>query len=215
MGDLLTDKGSEIGEMIRIHAILRAQAAPEYTEEQWPSSIQVQSKHNTPIEGFWLWVRKGEGHNLRNVLEEGRDRGIFNGSDDLHVCVFNWIWPPLVQHRLDGFCEYWNHHRIRKQQNKTLPAGTSPNQLWISPESAVATAKNCSIRVDMELVKALREELGGEEGRDEALQFVTREFEEEAQTAYTNLQTPAVDLTNVWHIFTLLVAEIQQLRTET
>lgn len=31
---------------------LSEDAAPEFTEQDWPSSIQVQSKHNTPIEGF-------------------------------------------------------------------------------------------------------------------------------------------------------------------
>lgn len=63
----------------------RQEFAPEYDEETWPSVVQVQSKNNTTIESFWLWNRKGEGHNLKSVLLEGRDNGYFNGENPLHV----------------------------------------------------------------------------------------------------------------------------------
>ncbi|KAG1830987.1 hypothetical protein DFJ58DRAFT_614069, partial [Suillus subalutaceus] len=47
-------------------------AAPEFTLDQWPASRQVQSKHNTPIEGFWRWKRDGEGHSIRQAIFVGR-----------------------------------------------------------------------------------------------------------------------------------------------
>lgn len=63
-------------------------AAPEFTLDHWPASRQVQSKHNTPIEGFWRWKQDGEGHSIRQAIFVGRDAGLFNSNNPLHVCVF-------------------------------------------------------------------------------------------------------------------------------
>jgi hypothetical protein len=85
---MTTDKGSEIWEMIHTHLKLRLEAAPEFTIEQWPASVQVQSKHNTPIEGFWRWKRQGEGHSIRESISVGNTEGLFNPNNKLHVYVF-------------------------------------------------------------------------------------------------------------------------------
>jgi hypothetical protein len=66
----------------------RLEAAPEFTIEQWPASVQVQSKHNTPIEGFWRWKRQGEGHSIRESISIGNTEGLFNPNNELHVYVF-------------------------------------------------------------------------------------------------------------------------------
>jgi len=62
-------------------------AAADFTLDQWPSSRQVQSKHNTPIEGFWRWKRDGEGHSIRQAIFVGRDEGLYNSNNPLHECV--------------------------------------------------------------------------------------------------------------------------------
>ncbi|KAG2336727.1 hypothetical protein BDR05DRAFT_1005611 [Suillus weaverae] len=80
-----TDKGSEVGDMVRCQERLRLHAAPEFTLDQWPASKQVQSKHNTPIEGFWRWKRDGEGHSMRQTIFVGRDAGLFNSNNPLHA----------------------------------------------------------------------------------------------------------------------------------
>jgi hypothetical protein len=66
----------------------RLEAAPEYTVEQWPASVQMPSKNNTPIEGFWRWKRQGEGHGIREAIFSGKAEGLFNPNNELHVCVF-------------------------------------------------------------------------------------------------------------------------------
>ena len=73
--------------LIHVYAlgISRRDAAPEIPEDQFEPWVQVQSKHNTPIEGFWLWLREGEGHNVRDVILSGA--ATFNSNDPLHVCV--------------------------------------------------------------------------------------------------------------------------------
>ncbi|KAH7904526.1 hypothetical protein BJ138DRAFT_1119331 [Hygrophoropsis aurantiaca] len=202
---LTTDKGSEIGEMVRCHERLRLNAAPEFTIERWPAAIQVQSKHNTPIEGFWRWKRAGEGHSIKSAIFIGKDAGLFNPNNHMHVQVFRWLWPPLVQERLDEFREYWNNHRLSPQKHKLLPSGTSPRQMWLAPESVRANARNCSISVDTNLVRQLREELGGAEERERLMNFVDAEFKAAADDALGQLGYPIITLSSAWDVFVAVV----------
>ena len=80
-----------------VQCILRwVQAAPMYTLEEWPAAVQVQSKHNTPIEGFWRWKRQGEGHSIRDAILVGKAEGLFNPNNEIHVCVIgSQILPYL------------------------------------------------------------------------------------------------------------------------
>ena len=61
----------------------RRDAAPEIPEDQFKLWVQVQSTHNTPIEGFWLWLQEGEGHNIREVILSGAAK--FDLNNPLHV----------------------------------------------------------------------------------------------------------------------------------
>ena len=65
---------------------LRMDAAPEFSEdvEKWPYYVQVPSCHNTPIESFWLWLRKGEGHNLKDIILSGAAKHHFKSYDPDH-----------------------------------------------------------------------------------------------------------------------------------
>ncbi|KAF7970556.1 hypothetical protein HWV62_23735 [Athelia sp. TMB] len=194
------------------------ESAPEFTIEEWPPWVGVQSKKNTPIEGFWRWKRAGEGHSIRQAILVGKNEGIFNPANPRHMCVyslsvvfhtnstshsdiFNWLWPRLVQERLDEFREYWNNHKLSKQQKKILPSGTSPRHMWLVPSSVRATARDCSVRVNMESVRRLRDEMGGHEGREEAMQFVSREFSAEADSALGQLGYPTITLSTAWDVF--------------
>ena len=67
----------------------RLEVAPKYTLEEWPATVQVQSKHNTPIEGFWRWKRQGEGHSIHEVIFVGKSKGLYNPNNELHLCVFD------------------------------------------------------------------------------------------------------------------------------
>jgi len=67
----------------------RLKVAPEYTLEEWPAAVQVQSKHNTPIEGFWWWKCQGEGHSICEAIFIGKSKGLYNPNNELHQCVFD------------------------------------------------------------------------------------------------------------------------------
>ena len=97
--------------------------------------------------------------------------------------------------------EYWNNHALSQQKDKLHPSGTSPQHLWVAPESAEATARDCAIWVDMNLVQDLRERLGGQAGRDLAFRFVDDEFAAVADNAWTQLGCPEVTLMSAWDIF--------------
>ncbi|KAG9040709.1 hypothetical protein FS837_000281 [Tulasnella sp. UAMH 9824] len=206
---LMTDKGTEVGEMIRMHRALRLEAAPEFDLERWPSAVQVPSVRNTPIEGFWRWKSQGECHSIKQALFIGSETGIFNPADPLHVRVAQWIWPPLIQERLDILQDYWNSHKISPQQKKKLPSGKNPRQLFMIPESGRPDAKDCSIRVNPDTVRRLREGVGGEDGRKRAYLFVDEEFQSLADGAYVWLGCPYVTFSTVWDIFALIVAELR------
>ena len=100
---MVSDKGLETIQMIKFQKLLRypsllvrallpnssalfrlgrRDAAPEIPEDEFRLWVQVQSKHNTPIEGFWLWLCEGKGHNIRNMILEGATD--YDADDPLH-----------------------------------------------------------------------------------------------------------------------------------
>ena len=115
--------------------------------------------------------------------------------------VFNWLWPPLVQDRLDEYKEYWNNHTVRRQKDKDLPSGTSPIHMWTCPTQSRPTARDCRVYVRQELINELRDQIGGAEGRQQAYEFVTQEFRAEADGAYVDLGCPPITLKTAWSIF--------------
>jgi hypothetical protein len=47
----------------------------------------VKSVHNTPIEGFWHWLREVCGLNMHELILMGKVLYIFNPADPAHVYV--------------------------------------------------------------------------------------------------------------------------------
>ncbi|KAF7350254.1 hypothetical protein MVEN_01328900 [Mycena venus] len=202
---LTVDGGSEVTEMLKIHERLRASAAPLFVPPEWPYSASIPSTQNTPIEGFWRWQRNGEGRSIRHVLEQGAASGIFLPTDDIHRQTFYWIWVPFIQGRLDIFRDYWNNHRIQQSQKKQNASGSSPKNMFLNPQSSRITARDCSIRVDPQLVNEIREVYGGVEARDEAYRFVSRIFQAAADGAYVQLGCPEITLETIWDVFSDVV----------
>ncbi|KAJ7264827.1 hypothetical protein C8J57DRAFT_1512195 [Mycena rebaudengoi] len=207
---MTTDMGSEVNEAHKIHETLRDEVAPEYVPPAWPHGLKQSSTNNTPIEGFWRWLRAGSGHSTKTVLQEGAQTGIFIPNDDIHRQTFYSLWVPLVQEELDTFRDYWNNHKLQKSKDKLNPSGSSPLNMLLNPTSVVATARDCSIRVNPETVYRLREAYGGEEARGKAFRFVSREFQAEADGVYVDLGCPTISLATGWGIFTQVVTELEK-----
>ena len=73
--------------------------------------------------------------------------------------------------------------------------------MWLVPESVCATSRNCSVRVNLETVHQMREDLGGAEGRQQAFRFVDAEFEALADEALAELNYPDITLSSAWDVF--------------
>ncbi|KAJ7115426.1 hypothetical protein C8R44DRAFT_928484 [Mycena epipterygia] len=207
---LITDLGSEVDEMHKIHEQLRYEVAPELVPPEHPHGLKQSSTNNTPIESFWRWLRDGDGHSTKQVLQEGAATGIFLPNDEIHRQTFYWLWVPLIQDGLDNFREYWNTHKLQKSKGKKNAYGSSPQNMLINPKSVIATARDCSIKVNPETVQRLRETYGGEEARDTAFRFISREFQAEADGIYVDLGCPEIILPTAWNVFQQVVKELQR-----
>lgn len=65
--------------------------------------------------------------------------------------------------------------------------------------------RNCTIRVNMDLVRELRADLGGREGRKEAFEFMSNEFRANADMALADLGYPEIALSSAWDVFVAVV----------
>ncbi|KAJ7166278.1 hypothetical protein C8R46DRAFT_990880 [Mycena filopes] len=205
---LTTDMGNEVNEMHKIHEALRDEVAPEFVPPQWPHSVKQSSTDNTPIEGFWRWLRNGEGHSTKQTIQDGAATGNFLPHDAIHRQTFYWLWVPLLQEGLDRYREYWNNHKLSGSKGKLNASGSSPRNMLINPKSAVASAVNVSIRVNPDSVRRLREAYGGAAAQDKAFRFVSQEFAAEADAAYMDIGCPEIILTTAWSVFQKVVAEL-------
>ena len=61
------------------------------------------------------------------------------------------------------------------------------------------------MNVRQELVDELRNQIGGEEARRQAFDFVTPEFRAEADNAYVKIGSPPITLGTAWSIFLAVV----------
>ena len=111
----------------------------------------------------------------------------------------------MVQECLDEYRDYWNNHTVRRQKQKDLPSGTSPIHIWTCPTHARPTARDCRVFVRPDMVRKLRDQIGGEESRRKAYQFVLPEFQAVADAAYADLDYPCITLTTAWTIFLAMV----------
>ena len=83
--------------------------------------------------------------------------------------------------------------------------------MWLAPESLRIDAKNCSIRVNIETVQAMRKELGRMEACKAAYQFVDPVFTAEVDAAYVDLGCPAIAHTSAWDVFLGVVDILESL----
>ncbi|KAF8584361.1 hypothetical protein K439DRAFT_1653235 [Ramaria rubella] len=180
---ITVDKGSETAEMFAMQTSLRHNYAPNVSEELCPPFVALKSVNNTTIEGIWHWLCKTAECNFIDEVCRGHNKGIFNPNNNLHISLFNWIWPPICQSVLDEFTTYWNNHRVRSQKNKLMPSGATPWDIFTSPQA---------YGVPQDAINALRADLL--HSRQEALQFV-----------WNHLRSPPCTVSSGWDIFTKML----------
>ncbi|KAJ7196537.1 hypothetical protein GGX14DRAFT_376004 [Mycena pura] len=191
-----TDKGSETG------SIYATAYAPNIDLARYPACVALKSTNNTPIESLWHWFQDQCGKNLYIHITKGRDEGLFNPNNPIHVLLFNWIWPPIVQGELDHFTERWNSHVIRRQRNKLMPSGVSANELYAHPE--YYGGRCFAIPVPQAAVDTFRASI--RTSREAALNWVPAEFDLLAGQVYKLLGSPICSAESAWDLFSKMAS---------
>jgi hypothetical protein len=117
-------------------------------------------------------------------------------SDDLFSELCQWLWSFLLRQELERFMVLRNGAHMRKDKNKPGPSNMSRNTAFSLPEKW--GGRNCLLPVDVEVVRGMKEALGG----DSLLDFVSQPFAERAQEAYDSLNISKLKFDNVWDVFT-------------
>ncbi|PBK79024.1 hypothetical protein ARMGADRAFT_1003824 [Armillaria gallica] len=179
----------------------RTNLAPDVDTTAWPPFVALTSINNIIAEALWHWMRKTNTGDIERIIKLGRTNGIFIPASELHADLFQWLWSKIVQHHLDEFTQYWNAHRIRKQDKKLLPSGSTPNDVYFNPSAY--DLERVSIPVEKELIDGLRAEIPV--SREDCLRWVSKDFDEMAAWAYQSIGSPALVAKEGWHIFARMV----------
>lgn len=121
--------------------------------------------------------------------------------------LFHWLWPKIVQLKLDEFKLYWNYHTPRKDEKKVMTSGIAPIEIYRNP--ATYGLARVSTPVEQETIDALRENLPYT--REEALQWVPDDFDAAAQQAYEDLNSPKLEPRRGWAIFAQMISSLEYL----
>ncbi|KAJ7658239.1 hypothetical protein DFH06DRAFT_1472887 [Mycena polygramma] len=191
------DGGSETGELYAAHVALRDYCMPDLSLEAAPAFVALPSTDNIPIESSWHLFTNYIGLDIKQILLLGKSLNYFNPAFQLHVDLFNWLWPKIVQVCLDDFVDYWNDHKIRTQRNKLLPSGVSPNYICDFPERFGLVKFGES--APQHAIDALRQNIP--KSREECYRWVSDEFDAQAWEVYEGIGHPKLVLTDGWTIF--------------
>ncbi|KAF6744660.1 hypothetical protein DFP72DRAFT_825334 [Ephemerocybe angulata] len=201
---LTTDKGSERVWQHAIQDTLRRFAAPNISRNVYPTAVALKSVHNTVIESLWRWVHRKTGKNLKDVIAQGQIQHIFQPHQGFHSYLFYWIFVPLIEDALDKFKTYWNHHRVRIQHDKHNPSGHVPADAFQFPKKHNPNAINCFIRVPEDVQAKIRQiiEDDPEVGpRDQYFLWYPEQFRLIAESVYSGLGKPKIDMDSAWAVF--------------
>ncbi|KAJ7737943.1 hypothetical protein B0H16DRAFT_1325632, partial [Mycena metata] len=191
------DGGSETGELYAAHIALREHCMPEISRQDAAAFVALKSTDNIPIESSWHLFTNYVGLDIKQIILLGKSLNYFHAGIQLHIDLFNWLWPRIIQLSLDEFVEYWNNHKIRSQRNKLLPSGFSPNYICDFP--ARFGLVDFTTPVSPALVDALGENIP--KSRQECYRWVSDEFDAEAWVVYERIGATKFVLADGWTIF--------------
>lgn len=111
--------------------------------------------------------------------------------------LFQWLWPQVVQRKLDEFQQYWNCHRVRTQKKKSMPSGATPTDVYEDPNAY--GYEDLRIPVNIHVVEHLRTQIPIP--REDSFRFVPDAFKAVVEAIYTEIGRPELILENGWHIY--------------
>ena len=114
-----------------------------------------------------------------------------------------WLWSTVIQTELDKLKARFNNHVIRLDRSKSNPSGVSPNVAYELFEEF--GGEDCLQPVDSNIIRALMEDLGGEN----LILFVSRDYAAKAQGICNTLGVRNLNLQNAWHVFSAMLPLMQ------
>lgn len=176
--------------------------------------MYVQSKKNSPIEGFWTFLRLKWGDNIRSLLVSHLDTGLCNLDNSIQRVVYHWIWVPFIQSSLDQGVKYWNTHRIRYQKSKLMASGMTPRHAYATAE--LRGLRNCLIPLDSNAIQSYRSKLLEDlekESSLESLWFWTDEQDLYLKNTLATLEIGEITMENAWDVFRKILNHIESTDT--
>ncbi|KAF8181716.1 hypothetical protein K438DRAFT_1601425, partial [Mycena galopus ATCC 62051] len=198
---ITVDGGTEPQYMFQFHEQLRAQFLPDVSSTEVPACVALKSSDNIPIEALWSYFLKYTGHDLKAAILLDKTENYINVANEVHIDLFHWLWSRKVQNTVNHLLQYWNTHKTRKQSNKYLPSGVTPQTVFQHPENF--GLRHTGIPVDLTVVRELRNTLP--ESREDCLCWVPLEFDLHATTAYEFLGSPELTISTGWTIYRRLL----------
>ncbi|KAJ7756005.1 hypothetical protein B0H14DRAFT_3512281 [Mycena olivaceomarginata] len=186
---LTFDGGTETGMMRRLQETLRLKLFPQLTELERPSTVALKSTDNIPIESGWSYWQDYAGRNIKAIILDGHAKGYFASADPIHVNLFQWLWPQIVQAHLDLFKDFWNTTPRRKQGDKLLPTAAP----------------------DM-VSKPLLQELRATHlvtSREDVMRWVPDEFDTLAKAVYQVIGAPRLHYSTGWETYKDMLGVIE------
>ncbi|KAJ6459424.1 hypothetical protein DFH09DRAFT_858973, partial [Mycena vulgaris] len=108
------DGRSETGELYVAHIAFQ-HCIPDILFEDIPSFVACKSTDNIPIESLWHLFTNYVGPDIEQIILVGKSLNYFHPGLQLHIDLFNCLWPKIIRLSLDDFVEYWDNHKVRTQ----------------------------------------------------------------------------------------------------
>lgn len=198
-----TDCGSETTVVYGLANALR-EAIGVDRDTTKPAHKFLRSVHNIRIERGWVDFRQGLGHNVPHFWENGE--GVYVEGNLTHEYLAKWLWPPLIQAELDDVRDRMNNNFSRRNPDKLLPSGCSPNDAYALYEDY--GGEWCLQEVDRALVDEIMEEMAM--GEDLLNDYgVPPVFAAQAKEVLETLNIGRVTLQNVWFVFADMLPRLE------